>query len=76
MNAPACSCNNPAYAGFDASKRVYFGEYGRYSAFAIHTRFDSVQWLVADAESPEPRTGIPSIVRQCETFEDAVRDLA
>lgn len=76
MNTPAVSANNPSAAGNLASEKVRFGEFGRFAVFAVHTRFDAVQWLVADAEVTDETTGFAAVVRQCETFEEAVRGLS
>lgn len=38
---------------------------------AVHTRFDSIQWFVRDAETFDSY-GNPGIVRQCDDFETAV----
>jgi hypothetical protein len=32
-----------------ASRKVLFGEYNRYALYAIHIRFDAVEWFVAAA---------------------------
>jgi hypothetical protein len=75
MNFPSAPANNPLDAGSQASDKTFFGEFDRYALFAVHTRFDAVQWFVADAELPDPVTGKPSIIRQAATPEEAVAGL-
>ena len=67
--------NNPSRAGERASCKVIFGEFCRYACFAIHTRFDSLEWVVADAETTDEVTGYPAIIRQASTFEEAIEGL-
>jgi len=71
--------NNPARAGQDASKRRYFGECSRYAVFAVHTRFDAVQWFVTDAQGvtdEQVRRGeLPPVIRQEPTYEAAIASL-
>jgi hypothetical protein len=71
--------NDPTRAGQDASKRQYFGEFGRYAVFAVHTRFDAVCWFVTDAESiadAQVRAGeFPAVIRQEATREAAMAGL-
>ncbi len=43
--------NDPAQRGQYASLSALFGETSRYKLFAVHTRFDAVQWMVEDAEN-------------------------
>jgi hypothetical protein len=74
MKFPVPDKNNPNLASKLASDKVLFGECSRYALFAVHTRFDAVQWVVADAESPD-HTGLPRIVRQADTPEQAVAGL-
>jgi hypothetical protein len=74
MKFPTADKNNPAFAGRLASDKVLFGECSRYALFAVHTRGDSVQWFVADAESADDM-GLPRIVRQAATPEQAVAGL-
>lgn len=75
MKAPITSPNNPQLAGTLASKKLLHGEYSRFATFAIHTRFDSVQWLTADAFVIDPITMLPEIIRQEQSFEAAIRGL-
>jgi len=42
--------NNPALGGKRAGKARFFGPHSRYAVFPIHTRFESVAWVVQDAE--------------------------
>lgn len=72
----AVAANNPALAGQMASRRKFLFGYGsRYALYAVHTRFDAVQWFVADAEVPDELTGLPSIIRQEASPEEAMRGL-
>jgi hypothetical protein len=75
MKFPVADNNNPAFAGRLASDKVLFGECSRYALFAVHTRGNSVQWFVADAESVDELTGLPRIVRQAATPEQAIAGL-
>lgn len=71
--------NDPARAGQIASKVSYFGEFGRYSVYAVHTRFDAVQWFVTDAEGVTDEQvrhrEMPPVIRQESTYEAAVAGL-
>ena len=66
--------NAPQFAGRQASAKVFFGEFSRFALFAVHTRFESVQWFVADGESLD-KAGLARIVRQAATPEQAVAGL-
>jgi len=67
--------NVPSLAGKAATKKRLFGEYRRYAVWAIHTRFDAVCWVVADAHVTDPVTGGPEIIRQAATEAEAVAGL-
>jgi hypothetical protein len=67
--------NNPRQAGQLASKKVLFGQNSRYAVAAVHTRFDSVSWFVWDAELPDDLE-MASVIRQADTYEQAVEGLA
>ena len=69
------SPNNPERAGQRASRKVLFGEFNRYAVWAVHTRFDRVCWMVADAQVIDPVTGGPDIIRQADTQAEAVEGL-
>jgi hypothetical protein len=58
-----CDANQPTWAGRRASLKTLFGHNSRFALFAVHTRFDAVQWFVTDAEKPDA-DGTPSVVRQ------------
>ena len=64
--------NNPSQAGYIAGKKELFGNHSRFAVYPVHTRFDAVEWFVADAETPDPVTGNPSIIRQEPTKEQAM----
>lgn len=72
--APEAQNNNPENAGALASPKLYFGAFGRYCVYAVHTRFDSVSWFVADAETYDD-LGLATVIRQEPTFEAAVSGL-
>ncbi len=67
--------NRPQFAGQTASSFVLFGEYDRYKVQAIHTRGDAIEWHVTDAETLDD-LGLPAIIRQAPTFEQAVAGLS
>jgi len=78
MNLPSkpnAKPNDPTKAGKKASRVVTFGDFSRFGVYAVHTRFDAVQWFVADANVEDPTTGLPEIIRQTATFEKAVEGL-
>jgi hypothetical protein len=68
------SANNPRKAGQLASDKKIFGQNSRYAVAAVHTRFDAVQWFVWDAERLD-ELDIPSVIRQEETYDNAVAGL-
>lgn len=67
--------NNPNRKGELASRKITFGPWSRYAVYAIHTRFDSVQFIVADAEVMDGVTNRPSVIRQSDTLEQALHGL-
>ena len=68
--------NDPSRAGQRAARQELFGEYRRYAVYPVYTRFDAVQWFVADAMTPDPdNAGLPSIIRQEDTKEAAMHGL-
>lgn len=76
MKQPTTQNNNPEKAGQKASQKIIFGPFNRYAVYAVHTRFDKVQWFVEDAEQncdviPEQL----KIIRQEWDFKDAVKRL-
>ena len=76
MKAPSATANNPSLKGQLASKKILHGDNSRFATFAVHTRFDAVQWFTADALRPDDKTGLPEIIRQCNTFEEVVHGLS
>lgn len=65
MKAPKYQpTNDPSRPGHMASAQIRFGERDRYGVFAIHTRFDNVEWIVVDYESIDPVYQLPDIIRQ------------
>jgi hypothetical protein len=63
--------NDPSKAGQLASKKIIFGHNGRYAVAAVHTRFDSVQYFVWDAETVDS-AGFPTVIRQNANCEAAM----
>ena len=72
---PKARRNDPARAGKRASKAVLWGGSSRYATYAVHTRFEAIQWFTQDAEQTDPVTGLPKVVRQADTFEAACQGL-
>lgn len=68
--------NDPSRAGELAARKILFGEFRRYAVAPIHTRFDAVSWFVWDAHVPDEECGgIPSVIRQADTKEEAMSGL-
>jgi hypothetical protein len=71
--------NDPKKAGEPAQAKQYFGGEGdslfRFAVFPVHTRFDAVQWFVADADLTDPVTGMAEIIRQEPTKAKAMAGL-
>ena len=67
--------NNPEKRGQLAAKKKLFGEHSRYAVAPIHTRFDAVEWFVWDAEIINS-DGLPEIIRQAATEQEAIQDFA
>lgn len=68
--------NDPTRRGAHASDYVIFGPHGRYAIYAIHTRFDAIEFQVIDVEQVDPNTGdYGSVVRQEPTAMEALRGL-
>lgn len=65
------SSNNANMKGSLAGRKVLFGDCSRYAVAPIHTRFDEVEWFVWDADKLD-NLGIPEVIRQALTFEEAV----
>jgi len=71
MKFPKADKNNPELAGKLASDKVLFGECSRYALYAVHTRGNSVQWFVTDAEVTD-LIGFPRIIRQASSPDEAI----
>jgi hypothetical protein len=67
--------NEIAKAGQMAARRKFLFDGNRYALFPVHSRFGAIEWFVADAESLDPVTGLPEIIRQEPTAEKAVEGL-
>lgn len=81
MKEPTTTPNMKSLAGRRASDSVLVKEYEgsdtyRYAVYAIHTRFDAVTWVVKDSELTDLLTGESSVIRQCDTFQDAIASIA
>jgi len=50
--------NTPALKGKRAGKTRFYGPHSRFALYPIHTRFERVAWVVADAETPD-HYGLP-----------------
>jgi len=70
------SSNVNALRGQLACTPILFGEFSRYSLYAVHVRIgDRVMWMVSDAETTCPLTGLPEVVRQGWTPAETLRGL-
>ena len=69
------AANDPSRSGSLASRKVLFGESSRYALYAIHTRFDAVEWFVADAGAVDAYAVTPAIIRQEATAASAIRSV-
>lgn len=67
--------NDPARRGQRASQTLSFGPRRRFSVYAIHTRFDAVQWFVTDSNLTHG-DGRPWVIRQEPCFDSAIAGLA
>lgn len=72
----AIAANNPALKGQAAARKQRFGENGRYAVWPVHTRFDAIEWFVADAEHPLSDMSHAEVIRQSPTLEVALDGLA
>ena len=54
---------------------ILFGDFSRYKLVEFQTRFGDVEWQVSDAETVDELTGMPAIIRQCDTREEAIQGL-
>jgi hypothetical protein len=63
--------NNPALRGHRASRVLRFGPGDRFQVYAVHTRFDDVEWWVAD-NNITYGDGRPWIIRQEPSFDEAI----
>lgn len=68
------TANDPARRGQKASPVLSFGPRGRFSVYAIHTRFDDVQWFVTDSNLTYG-DGRPFVIRQEPCFDSAIAGL-
>jgi hypothetical protein len=75
VSFPKIPANNPALKGQPAAKKQFFGDCSRYAVWPVHTRFEAIQWFVADAEHPLSDMSHAEIVRQAETLEAALEGL-
>jgi len=75
VSFPPTLSNNPMLKGSPAAPKQRFGDGGRYAVWPIHTRFDAVEWFVADAEHPFSDMNHAEVIRQAETLELAMKGL-
>lgn len=71
-NIPA---NDPSKKGKLAARKQLFGDNKRYAVAPLHTRFDAIEWFVWDANVYADETGMPEVIRQCSTLEEAISGL-
>ena len=69
------TANDPARRGQKASPVLSFGPCSRFRVYAVHTRFDAVEWFVADTNITFG-DGSPMIIRQEPCFDSAIAGLA
>ena len=74
LAAPKAEQNDTQRAGQRASRSRVSGEFSRFATFAVHTRFEAVQWFTTDAETLDA-LGMPSVIRQAASFGEAVATL-
>jgi len=67
--------NDPRRKGQLAARKQLFGPHHRYAVAPVHTRFDTLVWMVWDAEEIDRETGLIAIIRQEPTREAAVAGL-
>lgn len=77
MQAPESQKNDPSKKGQKASKVLIHGAFNRYATYAMHTRFEAVTWITEDAEQKDENCeNLPKVVRQSNTFTEAIEGLA
>jgi hypothetical protein len=64
--------NIPEHAGRLATQKELFGDHERYAIAAVHTQFDAVCWILWDAEDVDDELGVPRIIRQARTKDEAL----
>lgn len=67
--------NDSSRKGELAAPKQFFGENGRYAVAPVHTRFDTLEWFVWDAEHPLSDLHHAEVIRQAETMDEAVSGL-
>lgn len=72
---PSVPANNPSLKGSPAAKKQFFGENSRFAVWPVHTRFDAIEWFVADAAHPASDMTRAEVIRQSATLEEALRGL-
>jgi hypothetical protein len=65
--------NNPNLAGQQAGKAEFYN-LSRFKLYPIHTRFNAIQWFIADAEI-EDDIGHPAIVGQYDDKTEAIASI-
>lgn len=62
--------NNPELKGQLAAYPTYLHG-GRFAIYPVHTRFEDICWMVADAETMDPLLDMPEIIFQSAAKESA-----
>ena len=60
--------------GSIVGRKEFFGEFSRYAAFQVATRFGDTQWFVTDAERLDD-LGLPAVIRQAASRAEALAGL-
>ena len=69
---PSELINDSSKRGELAAPKVLFGECSRFAVAPIHTRFGSIVWFVWDAEHEFSTLKAAEVIRQENSFEEAV----
>ena len=67
--------NNPARKGQLAAPKQFFGDFNRFAVAPMHTRFETIEWFVWDADHPDSDMSHAEVGRQSATLEDALAGL-
>jgi hypothetical protein len=64
-----------ASKGFERLSSRLFGEYSRYHLEKCCDRFGNIVYFVSDAQREDYVTGLPEVIRQSKTEEEAISGL-